>query len=839
MADTRRRQNHSCDPCRKGKRRCDAPVGRRYRLPSVCANSHSDVTQENRNETNENGWTSCSNCKRWNKDCTFNWLSSQRSKPKGAAPRARTKKARTATATAETSASAAAIPTPESDHQDATPVINSYAALPSWSQGLLSHPGDLFDFSQPSIPIPAADAVNVQSDVPFSWDLAIPDDFSSMGQQFEKPLSPLSFQAVILPPQSPNAEDLIRELEEQSTDSPESAGVRRNTPDASLWPSQALSLVPQSTLCFASDNTAQQYARSSTTKNLMRIYHDSMENALSCWLTEHNCPYSDQISYLPPKQRAEWGPNWSNRMCIRVCRLDRVSTSLRGRTLSAEEDRAAARALHLAIVAFASQWTQHAQKGAGLSIPADIAADERAIRKNTWNEARHALQRSTGIPSFRVIFANIIFSLTQSVLDDNNQQGAGARLDRLLENDSAPVFLETANRQLYTFRHKFARMQRQTPIVNQPRRESVASTLADIFETPTPASERPHLNPILASEEHRSTISLMFWLGIMFDTLSAAMYQRPLVVSDEDSQISTASPSIQGSETPINLDCWEPLRQIPNNEAKSDVWGDLFLRDSDSLQHDESRAPISQPAARWPCTYEQAAAVLSSGTPVKVLLYRRVTQLQTLLYRGATPARLEAAIQKTLHVYHHWTAKYQPFMQDCVANHELLPSRIQSWYVILDGHWHLAAMLLADVLESIDRDTYSDIDHTHLVTKLRLDNALAVSALARSSLRGQEQYPDKAPQMYRHFHDSLTEVAFLVEPWTVVLIHSFAKAAYILLDCLEGDGQQSALAGYLQLQQNCNYCIRALQYLGRKSDMAALVARDLEKGLSGKVRGML
>nr|1F4S_P Chain P, ETHANOL REGULON TRANSCRIPTIONAL FACTOR [Aspergillus nidulans]1F5E_P Chain P, ETHANOL REGULON TRANSCRIPTIONAL FACTOR [Aspergillus nidulans]2ALC_A Chain A, PROTEIN (ETHANOL REGULON TRANSCRIPTIONAL ACTIVATOR) [Aspergillus nidulans]3ALC_A Chain A, PROTEIN (ETHANOL REGULON TRANSCRIPTIONAL ACTIVATOR) [Aspergillus nidulans] len=60
MADTRRRQNHSCDPCRKGKRRCDAP--------------------ENRNEANENGWVSCSNCKRWNKDCTFNWLSSQRSK---------------------------------------------------------------------------------------------------------------------------------------------------------------------------------------------------------------------------------------------------------------------------------------------------------------------------------------------------------------------------------------------------------------------------------------------------------------------------------------------------------------------------------------------------------------------------------------------------------------------------------------------------------------------------------------------------------------------------------------------------------------------------------------
>jgi hypothetical protein len=33
-------------------------------------------------------------------------------------------------------------------------------------------------------------------------------------------------------------------------------------------------------------------SRSTMTHSLLRIYHDSMENALSCWLTEHNCPYS-------------------------------------------------------------------------------------------------------------------------------------------------------------------------------------------------------------------------------------------------------------------------------------------------------------------------------------------------------------------------------------------------------------------------------------------------------------------------------------------------------------------------------------------------------------------
>jgi hypothetical protein len=189
--------------------------------------------------------------------------------------------------------------------------------------------------------------------------------------------------------------------------------------------------------CIASDNTANKCARLTMSRNLMRIYHDSMENALSCWLTEHNCPYSESTNdVLPYKEMKEWGSSWSNRMCIRVCRLDHASSSIRGRVLSAEENKTAARVLHLAITSFASQWTQHAQKGIGASVPAAIDRDERSIREEVWNEARHALEHSAGIPSFRIAFANIIFSLTQSPLD----KGQEGRLDQLLENDRAPIF---------------------------------------------------------------------------------------------------------------------------------------------------------------------------------------------------------------------------------------------------------------------------------------------------------------------------------------------------------------------------------------------------------------
>ncbi|KAL4948523.1 hypothetical protein BDW69DRAFT_189191 [Aspergillus filifer] len=733
---------------------------------------------------------------------------------------------------------ALAIATPESS--DIHAILNSYNSI--LDEGLLSYQSDPFPFTDPPN-LPTA-SVNLDATQDIPWNLELSNDWhlGNLPAKSNKFLSPLSAQSSSNPLQQLNTQDTTQQHHAASS-----------TSSDDTTPSNDSSF--QWSLCIASDKTAQQFARSTMSRNLIRIYHDSMENALSCWLTEHNCPYSDEINYfLPPRQIKEWGPSWSNRMCVRVCKLDRVSTSLRGRALSVEEDRTAAKALHLAIVAFASQWTQHAQSGTALSVPQDITVDERSIRKNTWNDARHALQHCTGVPSFRVIFANIIFSLTQAPLDGGPH--ASLALGQLLDNDGAPVFLETANRQLYTFRHKFARLQREVPpnVREMPRRGSTASTLTEIFEVPPTPSESPaqQVDPILANQDHRSTLSLLFWLGIMFDTLSSAMYQRPLVVSDEDSQIPSApSPSLDPDlnldpEAPINLDCWDlPLHNRIDLRDQNDVWGDLFLRTSHS--HKLQYRSTQTYEHRWPCTYEQAASTLSKATPVKVLLYRRVTQLQTLIYRGASPTRLEAAIQRALAVYNHWTSTYQPFMLDCVANHDKLPSRIQSWYVILDGHWHLAAMLLADVLESIDRSRLGtdagrrERISSDLISTLRIENALAVGGLARSSLT----YDQGKCNLSQHFHDSLNEVAFLVEPWTVVLIHSFAKAAYISLEYVDvydipGYGSQGTVHDGTEVAgafaQNCHYCICALRYLGRKSDMASMVARDLSMNLERKLK---
>ncbi|KAJ5984912.1 hypothetical protein N7522_012108 [Penicillium canescens] len=807
MEDSRRRQLHSCDQCRKGKRGCDAPKKRK-----------------------ENGF-SCSNCKRWKKECTFKWIALKHTDHTGGRKRKQ---------------SGAGGPHRNPDVSSITSscsaILDETLRSSQWYTVNPAHMAEASSFastspssivSEEAIPegLEPIGPVDGHSGT-FPWIMESPNHWntSAVSKGSEKAMGGIGYQATwnaSLPISFGSTLDLAQEVEDGSSSSSSGFTNPILKPNESRYSSTSSSngiLKPsfQSGFCTASDSTAREYARATMTRNLIRIYHDSMENALSCWLTEHNCPYSDSVGVVMPyREMKEWGPSWSNRMCIRVCRLDRASSSIRGRALSAEEDKTAFKTLHLAIMAFASQWTQHAQKGTGLSVPAQIEYDERAIRENVWNKARQALEQSTGIPSFRIIFANIIFSLTQSPLD----KGQDSRLGQLLENDPAPIFLETANRQLFTLRHKFTRLQREAPqCLRESRRGSIGSTMTDMFELTTP-SQSPRVDPILTSHEHRSTLGLMFWLGVMFDTLSAAMYQRPLVVSDEDSQIASASPSTLETEYKVDLDGWN----IPGSKAchKHDVWGDFFLR------HPVDGREYSKSQPRWPCSYEEAASVLSEATPVKVLLYRRVTQLQTLVYRGASSDCLEDVIKKTMLVYQHWNYTYQTFMLDCVASHQLLPPRIQSWYIILDGHWHLATMLLADVIESIDNGRLgSDTarrarEATDIVSKIRTDNALAVGALARSSLRGQES------TMNRHFHDSVNEVAFLVEPWTVVLVHSFAKAGYISIECLDVSDEHDVLAECFR--DNCEACIAALQYLGRKSDMACLVAQNLSISLDLKL----
>lgn len=656
------------------------------------------------------------------------------------------------------------------------------------------------------------------------------------------------------------------------------------------------------------ENLATFTNKSLITENLMKLYHDSMENALSCWLTERTCPYGNralplnEFGSIDPSMLREWGPDWSNRICRQVINLDRKFAIIQNRPLTRIEEKAASNALNLAIMAFATQWSQSSERSREKFQPLnsnkapwersnDFINDEaqgprysshhlddfispamefdRIIQETLWAQARRAIQDATNIESFRVVFAHIIFALTQRPLnvderfpfprpkvskvsssglhahlasesEDNEQNiSTSETMDReehsrligeiedVIDQDGPPVFLEQGLRHMHALRCKVERVKAQ-------RWKS-----KDESGRINPGVDSTHAQ---LTQEDKKTVDLLYWLSVMFDTLSAAIHTRPLVISDEDSDIHDEGP--HNTNYPRRYGPSREYRQVPTmkknvsdrlmSKNTSKLWSSFFFQD---------QAPRnSTPPIRWPCSYQSAAATLADAAPIKVLLFRKVTRIQTLILRHASGEQLEEAIKDALMVHQYWNALYGPFILDCVAHHDQLPARIQSWYICLTGHWYLAVLLLADTIEIIDTNGQLGLESHRrrrescgLVTALRRCTSHAVANLARCSCpREDASFPDSG-----EFHFAVNQGAILTEPWTQVLIRVFAKAGALLL-------ANAAASRYrTNPKQSCNQalersesCVLALWYLGRKSDMAFLAAKVLTEALKNNRKKM-
>lgn len=176
-------------------------------------------------------------------------------------------------------------------------------------------------------------------------------------------------------------------------------------------------------------------------------------------------------------------------------------------------------------------------------------------------------------------------------------------------------------------------------------------------------------------------------------------------------------------------------------------------------------------------------------------------------------------------MYNHWNCTYNPFITDCVANHSSLPTRVQSWYVLLAGHWYLGTFLLSDLLATIDANLLSSPNEricrqaSDLVAMLRKQNALAVADLSLASIHNSTQ-----GESFGDFHFALNQAAHLTEPWTVVFVRSLCRAGYVLVQIAASNPSEEERD---QARRRCGDCIEGLWYLGRKSDMAFLAARGL------------
>ncbi|KUI69824.1 Regulatory protein alcR [Cytospora mali] len=565
---------------------------------------------------------------------------------------------------------------------------------------------------------------------------------------------------------------------------------RRIQSPVHFMPSPPISAPPWDLL--TGDRLARTTNNSIIGEAMMKIYHDVMEGALSCWLVEQTCPYKSLPSTPSPDtpdtqqfgsfedMHEQWGPKWSNRILRRVIKLDRTAHVLGLKKLSPADERKVTNALNSAVMAFTAQWAQSSHRSSarwpgldGLNAhhdfqPPDLdmgAEFDRTLQISFWNQARKALNDCGEIDSFRVAFAEIIFGQTQKYVEvtDDQQDPLGPDKDvdtsevvgEILRYDNQQIWVERATRRLHILRRRIELHDRQ---------------LRDKKDGEYSCSDA----------EHRRTLDLLFC------------------------DMALLHPSTPSTSSTSNM---------------ADIWNTIMNKDKQTKRK----------SLRWPLSEERIAQELSDATPVKVLLYRKITRLQTLIARNQDAATIEETIKDALKVYRHWQHLYHPLFSDCIENHLLLSARIQGWYVCLLGHWLLATLLIVNLIQSVDQEGLGkEAEKRQRVgdnraqgirrASVRMISDLAKASTPRHDYHGQLD----------GFHDAVNEGALLTEPWTIILIRTFSGAAINILEDLRPvDVDTDLRAADRGNYERCEDCVKALWYLGRKSDMARQVANVL------------
>ncbi|OLN97849.1 Regulatory protein alcR [Colletotrichum chlorophyti] len=461
-------------------------------------------------------------------------------------------------------------------------------------------------------------------------------------------------------------------------------------------------------------------------------------------------------------------------------------------------------------MAFTTQWAQGSRKSQGrYGDPDECDEDplgrglsdefDKTLQVSLWNQAKRALDDCAETNSFKVAMAEILFSLTLKYADE---QGDGheslqgdehnrhvmdteLRIQTAIDEGGHSVYLERGARRLHVLKRRSETFEKLSK--GKARKERINDE-RDVHE---------------GESEEKTTMKLVYWLAIMFDTIAAAVAERPVTVSDDESKEHSAEGAGNSNSS--------------TTSESDERWNDRYI-----IRRHQRLAPL-----RWPCPEEAIARELRDAAPVKVLLFRKLTGIQSLSSRGASQQVIEDAIQDGLSVYLHWNLTYGPLFQDCIECHDSLPANVQSWYVCLLGHWLLAVMILADCVRLADEQDLSmplrarDRAEAGLVEELRGTAMRAVSDLARVSTPRED-----GMSRLTEFHPAVTEGALLTEPWTMMLIRTFSMGGTLLLNAMKKAKNSGSFEGgpVTELYGRCEDCVRALWYLGRKSGLSRQVA---------------
>ncbi|KAM0715899.1 hypothetical protein Q7P37_008413 [Cladosporium fusiforme] len=555
------------------------------------------------------------------------------------------------------------------------------------------------------------------------------------------------------------------------------------------------------------------------TDSLLGIYHDVLENNLACWLSENTCPYKLRSSRQPdvalrmpitPTSNIHQvgSATWSNRIYHRVVQLDRVARKSGQLCLTRAENRAVSKALSLAIMAFATQWSQG--KSRRLSKPWERKVNEfedsdlddeddfeQNIKESTWDQAKRALEACSDLESYRVVYAELIFGLVQKPGEHHSDpkshssehKGSLAQqrhiVKRMLASQNQSAIVQRATRKAHTMKFRLDAAEAG-------------------FGTLTIGDDMP----AQLSAENRSTVGLLYWLAVMLDTVSSSISENPVALADEDCQHEDLEANLNDSNLLFRRR-WE---------ARLFVQDDL---DSPSL------------SLSWPCGSEDAAEAVTRSAPVKVLLFRYISYIQNALRKRQFGQAIEETIRGALLLYGYWNKTYSSFFRGLIRDYDSVPPRIKSWFVCIVVPWHLGALMLADLIEFIDSNNIGLEQPSNLRlaqnmhSEIRKTSANELADIANATI---PSHNDTSSRHLPEFHFAVNQGSLLTEPWTALLVNAYAKAALYHLEILGKLEKQEvpfpgcnseAMQDAIQRVDSCAQC---LWFLGRKAEVAGEIA---------------
>jgi hypothetical protein len=644
----------ACDQCRKSKRRCDAPP---LDFPNNMGLIHDGKMIIGEKPPLAQS-SPCSHCTKTHKGCTMNWAWTQIQISYALAASAQGERGIECIVPSRRDSTSTRRESTSTENTRGTPSSDS-AVFNDNSLDVQSASHSFVSQSPP--PVPVFSDIDPNLDVTLSLDNsldALPFDFlSEQPESLDTNLECIQFKGLTALEESLGGscelfEDSTIPLELQF----DAASVAQNSIVSPTGPSQSLATyLPNGT--NDENNWRSKRRRVSTTwsdtrssslssftmdqsmmtksnnqmisESLLQIYHDVLEHNLSCWLNEVTCPFGRQENLTQPATLAEWGSSWTNRVLRRTINLDHAAQSNQLIHLTRQQDSAAAKALHLCIMAFATQWAQGSRRHRERYYSLDRIEGEnllnnrmddfeeefdRYLQRNTWDQARRALNDVADVDSYRVVCAEVIFGLTQKPLDSEDpaanhvdtsdrfddiydMQSVTDEIASIIESDGPPVFMERAARRMQTLKYRY-----------DAERKGLTKG-------------RKRANPVLSmSSENCGTVSLLYWLTAMFDTVGSTMSERPLVVLDAKSQY---------------------------NDTRGDIDWNVAFFIQDSLE-------MPRRNFHWPCSYEEAAEAVTRSAPVKVLIFRYIAYLRNLVQIGESGEKVEQFIERSISLYQYW-----------------------------------------------------------------------------------------------------------------------------------------------------------------------------------------